>query len=134
MGITNDMIVAAIGFLASSLVALISFFSSKSTINAEFKRMEKSWSHDEKQQYIVEFAEMLTAVKFFIDSKTSTEHRNAVEKINLIRVKSSGTIASLTDSLYFEVAVASITNVDWWKVETLLANLIDAQRAQNIHN
>lgn len=51
-----------------------------------------------------------------------------MEKINLIRVKSNERIASLTDSLYTEIAVASITHVEWWKVEDLLANLVDEKR------
>lgn len=128
MCVTDDIIVASIGFLASALVGVLSFFSSKSTIDSELKRMKTTWNHDEKQQYNVEFAEMLTAVKFFIDSKTASEHRNAVEKINVIRIKSNGAIASLADQLYAEVAVASIANVDWWKIELLLANLVDECR------
>lgn len=133
MNITDDIIVAAIGFLASALVGLFSFLSSKRAIDSETEKMKTTWAHDENQQYAVDFAKMLTAVKFFIDSKTTAEHRNAVEKINLIRVKSNGAIASLTDLLYTEVAVASITNVDWWKVEKLLANLVDAKRKLDGH-
>lgn len=89
-----------------------------------------TWNHDEKQGYEKAFAEMLTAVKFFIDSKNTAEHRNAVEKINLVRVKSSGMVASLLDSLYAETAVASITNVDWRAIEARLANLIDEHRKE----
>lgn len=133
MNITSDIMVAAIGFLASSLVGAFSFLSSKNTVDSELKRLKTTWNHDEKQQYSIEFAEMLTAVKFFIDSKSPTEHRNAVEKINLIRVKSKGNIANLADTLYMEFAVASIANVNWWKVEELLANLVDAKRELDEH-
>lgn len=73
---------------------------------------------------------MLTSVKFLIDRKTSTELKDAIEKINIVRVKSTGSVASLLDNLYSEVAVASITAADWWKIETRLANLVDARREQ----
>lgn len=65
MGITDDIIVAAIGFLASAIVGLFSFFSAKRNIDAEFEKMKTTWNHDETQQYAIDFAEMLTAVKFF---------------------------------------------------------------------
>lgn len=55
--------------------------------------------------------------------------KKLIAEINrAVRVKSNERIASLTDSLYTEIAVASITHVEWWKVEDLLANLVDEKR------
>lgn len=120
-------IIAAIPALVSAIVALI---TSRVTIWAENKKMKLAWSHEEKIEYEREFAEMLTSVKFLIDRKTSTELKNAIEKINIVRIKSTGNVASLLDNLYSEVAVVSITVADWWKIETRMANLVDARREQ----
>lgn len=130
MEITEGILIAIITGVPALVSAIVSLIASKITIWAENKKMKMAWNHEEKMQYEREFAEMLTSVKFLLDRKTSTELKDAIEKINIVRVKSTGSVASLLDNLYSEVAVASITAADWWKIETRLANLVDARREQ----
>lgn len=130
MEITEGILIAIITGVPALVSAIVSLIASRITIWAENKKMKMAWNHEEKMQYEKEFAEMLTSVKFLLDRKTSTELKDAIEKINIVRVKSTGSVASLLDNLYSEVAVASITAADWWKIETRLANLVDARREQ----
>lgn len=130
MEITEGILIAIITGVPALVSAIVSLIASRITIWAENKKMKMAWNHEEKMQYEREFAEMLTSVKFLLDRKTSTELKDAIEKINIVRVKSTGSVASLLDNLYSEVAVASITDADWWKIETRLANLVDARREQ----
>lgn len=130
MEITEGILIAIITGVPALVSAIVSLIASRITIWAENKKMKMAWNHEEKMQYEREFAEMLTSVKFLLDRKTSTELKDAIEKINIVRVKSTGSVASLLDNLYSEVAVASITAADWWKIETRLANLVDARREQ----
>ena len=131
MEITEGILIAIITGVPALVSAIVSLIASRITIWAENKKMKMAWNHEEKMQYEREFAEMLTSVKFLLDRKTSTELKDAIEKINIVRVKSTGSVASLLDNLYSEVAVASITDADWWKIETRLANLVDARREQS---
>lgn len=133
MEITEGVLIAIITGISALVSAIVSLIASRITIWVENKKMELAWNHEERMQYEREFAEMLTAVKFLIDRKTPNDLKNAIEKINIVRVKSIGSVASLLDNLYSEVAVASIAAADWRKIEIRLANLVDARREQ-AHN
>lgn len=131
MNITENVLIAAITTVPALVSAVVALIASRITIWAENKKLEMAWTHEEKMQYEREFAEMLSSVKFLIDRKTSTELEDTIKKINIVRIKSTGSVASLLDNLYSEVAVTSITTADWWKIETRLANLVDARREQS---
>ncbi len=85
-----------------------------------------AWEYKDRKEYKKEFAEMLSAVKELIDNRTPGELKEAIWKINLLRVQSDGTVLSLLNSLYSELTYAKKPVIDWDRIEMLLANLVDA--------
>ncbi len=85
-----------------------------------------AWEYKDRKEYEKEFAEMLSAVKELIDNRTPGELKEAIWKVNLLRVQSDGTVLSLLNSLYSELAYAKKPVIDWDRIEMLLANLVDA--------
>lgn len=112
--------------LTSVLLSLIvSLFVSRWSTNNEIKKIKILWEYDDRKIYDKEFSEMITAVSAF-DSKPNTATRaNAIEKINIIRLRAKGNTIGLLNLLYAEIATANMMAPDWWKIEKLLGNLVD---------
>lgn len=126
MKITEGIIVAAIACLPTVVTVICSCITTHITTKKEITRMELAWDYKDRKEYEKEFAEMLSAVKELIDSKTSGELKEAIWKINVLRVQSDGVVLSLLNTIYSELAFAKKMAIDWDRIEMLLANLVDA--------
>ena len=126
MKLTEGIIVAAIACIPTVVTVICTCIITALTLKKELKRMEMAWDYKDRKEYEKEFAEMLSAVKELIDNRTPGELKEAIWKVNLLRVQSDGTVLSLLNSLYSELAYAKKPVIDWDRIEMLLANLVDA--------
>ncbi len=126
MQITENVLIAVIGCIPAVATVFFSYLSNRENSKKEVKRMEMAWEYKDRKEYKKEFAEMLSAVKELIDNRTPGELKEAIWKINLLRVQSDGTVLSLLNSLYSELTYAKKPVIDWDRIEMLLANLVDA--------
>ena len=126
MKLTEGIIVAAIACIPTVVTVICTCIITALTLKKELKRMEMAWDYKDRKEYKKEFAEMLSAVKELIDNRTSSELKDAIWKVNLLRVQSEGAVLSLLNILYSELAYAKKLAVDWDKIEMLLENLVDA--------
>lgn len=125
MEITEGIVIAAIACLPTIITLICSCITTYITTKKEIERMKMAWDYKDWKEYEKEFADMLSAVKDLIDNRTSGELKEAIWKINLLRVQSDGAVLSLLNSLYSELAFAKKMVIDWNRIEILLANLVD---------
>ncbi len=130
MDLSEGVLIAAIGAVSVIASAIVSYLTSRHVAGREIKKMKMTWKYEENRQYENNFSEMLTAVKAFCDIKTWGKHREAVEKINLCRIKTTGRVAELLNILYDELAVAGTRSPDWDKVQSLLEQVLDAYKSK----
>lgn len=103
--IPTEISVAIIGVLSVYVSAKTSARISKSTtraeIEAEKERREETWRHEREASYDSDFAKMITEITLFLYDQSDKNFKNALEILNLVRVKETGEITKDLNLLYY---------------------------------
>lgn len=129
--ISTALIGAASVILSAIISTRISKFTTKAEIKAAREQQNRVWEHEKEITENAEFSEMLTAVSEFLRLKSGVSYKTAIEKVNLIRIKAHGIMATQLDSLYYSIENnGDRVSVDNNEVKKWLACVIEEQRKQ----
>lgn len=129
MDFPEGVLIAVIGAASVILSAIVSYLTSRHVAGREIKKMKMTWKYEEKRECERNFSEMLTAVKICCDIKSWNKHKDAIEKINLCRIKAVGQLAELLDILYAELSVSGTRSPDFDKIQELLNQILEAYKS-----
>lgn len=102
-------IISAAGVVASSV---ISWLISKSTANKEIRKMRMTWDHEKEIAYGENFAEMVSAVSLYINSRNIGDGYRALEAVSKLRAKESGALAKKLDTLHSKIEKNQFSDLD----------------------
>lgn len=120
---TSEVICTLITVGGVTFSALISYAISRSTANKEIEKLQLSWEREDIISSDDEFADMTGAVAKYVSHNTSSNQRDAIERVASVRSKEAGTLGRLLDELYIDVKSSNIHNAD-----IHLSQVIDQKR------
>lgn len=120
---TSEVICTLITVGGVTFSALISYAISRSTANKEIEKLQLSWEREDIISSDDEFADMTGAVAKYVSHNTSSNQRDAIERVASVRSKETGTLGRLLDELYIDVKSNNINNAD-----IHLSQVIDQKR------
>lgn len=123
---TTEIIVALITSLGVVVSALIAWRVSISQANKEIKKLQKTWEHEKSVSFDDEFAEMVSAVSLYANSKNIGDGYRALEKVSAIRAKVTGPLADCLDELHHK-----LENNQFHGLEKCLSNAINENRKKS---
>lgn len=123
---TTEIIVALITSLGVVVSALIAWRVSISQANKEIKKLQKTWEHENSVSFDDEFAEMVSAVSLYANSKNIGDGYRALEKVSAIRAKVTGPLADCLDELHHK-----LENNQFHGLEKCLSNAINENRKKS---
>ena len=120
---TSEVICTLITVGGVTFSALISYAISRSTANKEIEKLQLSWEREDIISSDDEFADMTGAVAKYVSHNTSSNQRDAIERVASVRSKETGTLGRLLDELYIDVKSNNINDAD-----IHLSQVIDQKR------
>lgn len=136
-------LITATGVVASALIAIpVAKKSARTQVdveiikqNAELKKKNMEWQHLFEQENDKVLSEILTLVPEMLrlrkNGVSGNMYREALEKINFLRVRETGRMKALLDILYYDLE--SWHGRMMWdedKIKSTLARIVDEQRHQ----
>lgn len=130
--IPSSVLTSFFGILTASISAFISYRVAKHTSVSEIKKLHLTWEHEKNVSYDKDFSDMVTSVTRYLKSSYSETFNNAIDKINLIRVKSSGDLSIILDDLYSSLATFQTGyNPDRDAIFSLLTAAVEQKRVND---
>lgn len=136
-------IISAAGVVLSALVSAdVSKRTTQSQIdleiikqNAELKKENMEWQHLFEQENRKSISEIITLVSEILRLRKSgvsgDMYREAIGKINFLRVREKGRMKTLLDILYYDIETCQEKALwDECKIKATLASIVDEQRKQ----
>lgn len=123
---TTEIIVALITSLGVVVSALIAWRVSSSQANKEIKKLQKTWEHEKSVSFNDEFAEMVSAVSLYANSRNIGDGYRALEKVSALRAKVTGPLADCLDELHHK-----LENIQFHGLEQCLSNAIKEHRKES---
>lgn len=100
----NTEILCAIISAGGVVVAsVISWLVSRSTANKEIRKMRMTWAHEKEISCDEGFAEMVSAVSLYINSRNIGDGYRALEMVSKLRAKETGELARKLDILHSKI-------------------------------
>lgn len=123
---TTEIIVALITALGVIASAFVSWRVSVSQANKEIKKLQKTWEHEKSVSFDDEFAEMVSAVSVYANSRNIGDQYRALEKVSAVRAKATGPLADCLDELHHKLETDKFS-----ELEQCLSNAITEHRKKS---
>lgn len=122
----TEIIVALITAAGVVVSAMISWRISISQANKEIKKLQKTWEHEKSVSFDDEFAEMVSVVSLYVNSRNIGDGYRALEKVSAIRAKVTGPLADCLDELHHKLENNQFSGLD-----QCLSNTINENRKKS---
>lgn len=105
---------------------------SQKSAELALEKVKMEWAHEKDIDFESQFTDAISSVALYSLHKDKNEKDEAIAKLNIVRVKASGNLASTLDNLYFDID--SDYEVPGDDIRKKLALAIESYRNQHRQN
>lgn len=98
--IPDTVSAAAIGAISVIVSSVLSILISRGTAKSEIKKLQITWEREDMNQFNIEFSKMVTAITLYLSEQSAENYKNAIEMINIVRVKAPDDFSKTLDAIY----------------------------------
>lgn len=127
--IPTEISVALIGVFSVFVSAVVSKSVAKITSEKELQKQRELWEHEKSVALDEQLAQMTSCVLNFLNFCNWSTYGELIEKIDIIRIKTTGRLACLLDELHSQVELTKAkTPEDAQQIKHILEEIVEEYR------